>query len=65
MSSVGRSEESREAVILRLLRPYEGPAERRTAKRIERLEAQIGKRPTATETAAQARLAAALGVSAL
>lgn len=65
LSVVGSSEESREAVIMRLLRRYEGPAERRTAKRIERLEAQIGRRWTAAATAARTTLAAALGVSAL
>jgi hypothetical protein len=64
-SFVGPSEESREMVISHLLRPYEGPAERRTAKRIERLEERLGKRLEAAATAARAKLAAALGVAAL
>ncbi len=64
-SYVGRSEESRERVILRLLGPYEGPRERRTVKRVKRQEQRTeGKLGVAAE-AAQARLAAALGVSAL
>jgi hypothetical protein len=62
---VGPSEESREAAIMRLLRRYEGPAERRAAKRIQRLEAQNEKRLGAATTAARAKLAAALGVSTL
>ncbi len=37
-SYVGPSEESRERAILRLLRPYEGPRERRTVKRVRRQE---------------------------
>jgi hypothetical protein len=65
LSVVGPSEEPREAVIRRLLRPYEGPAERRAAKRIEHLEAQIGRRLAAAAAAARTKLAAALGVSAL
>ena len=64
-SIVEPSEESREAVIVRLLRPYEGPAERRTAKRIEHLEAEIDRRLTAAAAAVRAKLAAGLGVSAL
>lgn len=62
---VGPSEESREAAIMRLLRPYERPAERRTAKRIERLEVQIDKRLTAAGATAGTKLAAAFGVSTL
>jgi len=65
MGLVGSSEESREALIMRLLRPYEGARERRTVKQIERLEGQIGKRWQAAASAARSRLAAALGVSAL
>jgi hypothetical protein len=64
-SFVGPSEESREAVIMRLLRPYEGPAERRTAKRIQHLEAQVVSRLGTVATAARVKLAAALGASAL
>ncbi len=65
LSVVGPSEESREAVLAKLLRRYEGPAERRTAKRIERLEAQMSKRLAAAAAAARRKLAVALGVSAL
>lgn len=35
---VGSSEESREAAILRLLKPYEGPGERRALRQVERQE---------------------------
>jgi hypothetical protein len=62
---VGPSEEPREAAIMRRLRPYESPVDRQTAKRIERLEAQIDKRLRAAGTTAEKKLAAALGVSAL
>lgn len=62
---VGFTEESREAIIMRRLRRFEGPAERRAAKRIERLEAQTGKRLEAAVLAARAKLTAGLGVSTL
>jgi hypothetical protein len=65
LSGVGPSEESREAAIMRLLRPYERSAERRTARRIERLEAQIGRRLKATGVNTEKKLAAALGVAEL
>jgi hypothetical protein len=65
LSFVGFTEASRETIIMRLLRRFERPAERRAAKRIERLEAQINKRLGAAAVAAQAKLAAALGVAAL
>jgi hypothetical protein len=65
LSFVGFTEESREALILRLLRRFEGPAERRTAKRIERFEAQIDKRLEAAAVAADAKLTTGLGASAL
>jgi hypothetical protein len=61
LSVVGSSEEPREEVILRLLRRYEGPFERRTAKRVHRLEAQDEKRLGAAATAAEAKIEAALG----
>ena len=61
-SFVGRSEESREAAIMRLLRPYEGPGERRTAKRIERREQRTDRKLGVAAEAARAKLAAALGV---
>jgi len=64
-SFVGPSEERREAVILRLLRPYETPAQRRTARSIERLEAEIGRRFRAARTSGEENLAAAWGVVAL
>lgn len=62
---VGFTEESREAIIMRRLRRFEGPAERRAAKHIERLEAQTGKRLEAAVLAARAKLTAGLGVSTL
>jgi hypothetical protein len=65
LSGEGPFEESREVAIMRFLRPYEGPAQRRTARRIERLEARIDKRMTAAGTGVEKKLAAALGVSAL
>jgi hypothetical protein len=65
LSIVGPSEESREAAIMRLLRAYERPAERRIARRIERLEAQIGRRLRAARAIAEKQLAAAWGVAAL
>ena len=64
-SGGGPSEESPEATIMRLLRPYEGPAERRTVRRIERLETQIGRRLKAAAATAEKKLAAMLGVAAL
>jgi hypothetical protein len=64
-STIGPSEESREAAIARLLKPYEGPAERRTAKRIKELETRTEKRVSAAVSSGRAKVAAALGVSAL
>ena len=64
-SYVGFSEELREAAILRLLRPYESRADRRIAERVKRLEAQTGRRFSATISAVKAKLADALGVSVL
>jgi hypothetical protein len=64
-SGGGPFEEPREARILRRLRRYEGRTERATAKRVEALEARIGMRVTAAVNSAQAKLAAALGVSQL
>jgi hypothetical protein len=65
LSVAGQSEGFREAAIMRLLRPHETSADRRTARRIERLEAQIGRRLYAARTIAEKTLAAAFGVSAL
>ena len=59
------SEESREAVIARLLRPYESPSERRTFRRMAQLEVRTGRTLMAASEAARTKLAAALGVSAL
>jgi hypothetical protein len=62
---VGPREESRETVIARLLEPYESPAERRRAKRIERLENRVANRLNAATTSAETQLAAVLGVATL
>lgn len=51
--------------IMHLLRRYEGPAERRAAKRVERLEALAGKRLSEASEAIWRRLEAAMGVSEL
>jgi len=64
-SSVGPSEESREAAIVRLLVPYEAPGVRRTMERLKRREQSTDRKLGAAAEAARARLAAALGVSAL
>ena len=64
-SFVGFSEEPREAVILRMLKPYENQSDRRVAKRVERLEAQFNRRFSSALSAAKAKLAVALGASAL
>jgi hypothetical protein len=65
LSFTGPSAESREAAIMRLLRPYETPVQRRTARRIEHLEAQIGRRLKAAGAIVEKKLPAALGVAAL
>jgi hypothetical protein len=62
---VGPKEEDRERVILRVLRRYEGPAERRMAERTLRLEARAGKRLAIASDAVWRRLEAAFGVSEL
>ena len=64
-SFVGYSEEFRETAILRLLKPYESPADRRIAERVERLEAQFGRRFSSAISAVETKLAEALGASAL
>jgi len=64
-SFVGPSEELRETAILRLLKPYESPAERRIAERVERLEGQFGNHFSSAISAVEAKLAHALGASAL
>jgi hypothetical protein len=64
-SAIGPSEESRETAITHLLRPYEAPSERRVALSIERLVERTSRRLTAAAAAPRAKLASALGVSAL
>jgi hypothetical protein len=64
LSIVGRGE-AREDVIMRLLRRYERPGERRAAKHIERAGAQIATHLGRTQSAVEAKLAAGLGVTAL
>ena len=65
LSIVGAAEEERGTVIRRLLRAYEGPAERARAKRIEHAEEVVGNSIHAASLSARSKLAAALGVSAL
>ncbi len=62
---IGPSEESLEVAITRLLRKYEGPAERREMKLVERREQRTDRMLVAAQEAARARLAAGLGVSTL
>ncbi len=62
---VGSSEELRETVILRLLKPYESPAERRMATRVERVEKRAGDRVSSAVSAARVKLEGALGASVL
>jgi len=65
IESSSASEEDREATILRMLKPYETRAQRKTAKTIERLSGLTEKRLSAVGAKSRAVLAAALGVSAL
>lgn len=62
---IGRSEQSREALIGHLLGAYEGPGERRTMKLIGRSEQHTFSMLGTAEEADQAKLATALGVSTL
>jgi hypothetical protein len=62
---VGPSQESREAVIVRLLKPYEDAGEKRVVSRMEKFEMRAYRRLAAAIAAASRKLAAALGVSAL
>jgi hypothetical protein len=64
-STVGRSEESRERLIMHLLRGYETPAERRLVRGLERREERSLKRREAGAIAARSKLVAALGGSEL
>ncbi len=60
-----RSEESREKLIMRLLRRYETPAERRLVRGLERREERSLKRRETGAIAARSKLVAALGGSEL
>jgi hypothetical protein len=62
---VGSSEESRETVIGRLLKKYEGPGEMRMTKRIEQREHRTDMILGAAEEAAWATLKTGLGVPTL
>jgi hypothetical protein len=64
-STADRSEESREKLIMRLLRGYETPAERRLVRGLERREERSFKRREAGAVAARNKLVAALGGSEL
>jgi hypothetical protein len=64
-AGVGPFEEARESVILRRLRRYEGPGGRAIAKRVETFEARVAKRLSAAVGSERAKVAGALGVSAL
>ncbi len=64
-STVGPSEESREVVIRRMLKSYEGPSERRLSERVEKLEERTEKHLGTVALAARERLAVALGVTEL
>jgi hypothetical protein len=64
-SYVGPSEQAREALIMRLLKRYETPDERRAVKRTNRLEDGTDGMLEAAEAAAGTRLAAGLGVATL
>jgi hypothetical protein len=62
LSFVGFTEESREAIIRRLLRRSEGARERAQAKRLARLAASVDAKATAAKASARKKLATALGV---
>jgi len=62
-SYVGPSEVPREAFILRLLKPYESPADKRIARRVEHLEDQVGRRVSSAISAVRTKLEKALGSS--
>lgn len=64
-STIDPSEESRETLIMHLLRRYEGTNERQLARRIERLEAKAHQRLVAGAVAAASKLAAAMGIAEL
>jgi hypothetical protein len=65
LSFVGFTEESREAIIRRLLRRFEGATERAHTKRLARLAASVDARAAAATGSARKKLAAALGVPVL
>ena len=57
--------QAREAEFRHLLGPHEAPSQRRLANRIERLEQRVDARIAAAQSAADKKLAAALGVPVL
>jgi hypothetical protein len=63
LSFVGFTEESREAIIQRLLRRFEGAKQRAGSKRLRRLAGRVDARAAAVKAAARKKLAEALGVS--
>lgn len=65
LTHVERIESVSFGLIMHLLRRYEGPAERRTAKHVVRLEALAGKHLAAASEAIWRKLEAAMGVSEL
>jgi hypothetical protein len=62
---VERVETGSFGLIMRLLRRYEGPAERRAAKHVERIEALLGKRLATASEATWRKLEMAMGVTEL
>jgi hypothetical protein len=62
LSFVGFTEESREAIIQRLLRRFERPKQRAQAKRLARLAVSVDARAAAVKASARKKLATALGV---
>jgi hypothetical protein len=62
LSFVGFTEESREAIIRRLLRRFEGARARVRAKRLARLARSVDAKAAAAKASAQNKLATALGV---
>jgi hypothetical protein len=62
LSFVGFTEESREAIIQRLLRRFEPAKERAQAKRLAKLAVSVDARAAAVNASARKKLATALGV---
>ncbi len=65
ITHVERLESGSFGLVMHLLRRYEGAAEKRTAKHVERLETLIGRRLTTASEAIWRKLEAAMGVSEL